>query len=79
MIRINLLESAKGKNKRAGGSSSPAMPAMEMGDMGSPKLKVLVVMLDRRSAELRILVPAGPPDANRLRRRCRRRSRKTAS
>jgi Tfp pilus assembly protein PilN len=45
MIRINLLESAKGKNKRAGGSSSPVMPAMEMGDMGSPKLKVLVVLL----------------------------------
>ena len=45
MIRINLLESSKGKNKRAGGSSSPVMPAMEMGDMGSPKLKVLVVLL----------------------------------
>jgi Tfp pilus assembly protein PilN len=45
MIRINLLESAKGKNKRAGGSSMPTMPAMEMGDMGSPRLKVLVVLL----------------------------------
>src|SRR5258708_38329952 len=45
MIRINLLESARGKNKRAGGSSGPVMPAMEMGDMGSPKLKVLVVLL----------------------------------
>src|SRR5229473_7074088 len=45
MIRINLLESAKGKNKRAGGSSGPAMPSMEMGDMGSPKLKVLVVLV----------------------------------
>ena len=45
MIRINLLESAKGKNKRAGGSSGPVMPAMEMGDMGSPRLKVLVVLL----------------------------------
>jgi Tfp pilus assembly protein PilN len=45
MIRINLLESAKGKNKRAGGSSGPVMPAMDMGDMGSPKLKVLVVLL----------------------------------
>jgi Tfp pilus assembly protein PilN len=44
MIKINLLESSKGKNKR-GGSSSPAMPSMEMGDMGSPKLKVLVVLL----------------------------------
>jgi Tfp pilus assembly protein PilN len=43
MIRINLLENSKNK-KRAGGSS-PAMPAMEMGDLGSPKLKVLVVLL----------------------------------
>ena len=45
MIRINLLESAKGKNKRAGGSSGPVMPAMEMGDMGSPKLKILAVLV----------------------------------
>jgi Tfp pilus assembly protein PilN len=45
MIRINLLETSKGKNKRAGGSAGPTMPAMEMGDMGSPKLKVLVVLL----------------------------------
>jgi Tfp pilus assembly protein PilN len=44
MIRINLLENSKGKNKRAGGSG-PAMPTMEMGDMGSPKLKVLVIVL----------------------------------
>ena len=43
MIRINLLETSKGKGKR--GSSGPTMPAMEMGDMGSPKLKVLVVIL----------------------------------
>ena len=43
MIRINLLESAKSKNKRAG--SGPVMPSMELGDMGSPKLKVLVVLL----------------------------------
>jgi Tfp pilus assembly protein PilN len=43
MIRINLLETTKGKGKR--GSSGPAMPAMEMGDKGSPKLKVLVVIL----------------------------------
>jgi Tfp pilus assembly protein PilN len=42
MIRINLLETAKGKGKRAGG---PSMPSMEMGDMGSPKLKVLVVLV----------------------------------
>jgi Tfp pilus assembly protein PilN len=44
MIRINLLENSKGKNKRAGGSVA-ASPAMEMGDIGSPKLKVLVVVL----------------------------------
>ncbi len=43
MIKINLLETAKGKNKRGGGG--PSMPAMEMGDMGSPKLKVLVVLV----------------------------------
>jgi Tfp pilus assembly protein PilN len=43
MIKINLLESARGKKK--GGGSSPAMPTMEMGDMGSPKLKVLVVLI----------------------------------
>ncbi len=45
MIRINLLETAKGKSKRAGGSSVPSMPTMEMGDMGSPKLKILVVLV----------------------------------
>ena len=44
MIRINLLENSKGKNKRAGGGG-PALPTMEMGDMGSPKLKVLVVLV----------------------------------
>ena len=44
MIKINLLETAKGKNKR-GGSSGPVMPAMEMGDLGSPKLKILVILL----------------------------------
>jgi Tfp pilus assembly protein PilN len=43
MIRINLLEATKGKNKR--GAGGPSMPAMEMGDMGSPKLKVLIVLL----------------------------------
>ncbi len=44
MIRINLLESAKGKNKRAGGGG-PSLPAIEMGSMGSPNLKILVVLL----------------------------------
>ena len=43
MIKINLLESARGK-KKSGGSSVPTMPTMELGDMGSPKLKVLVVL-----------------------------------
>jgi len=43
MIRINLLETAKGKGKRAGGG--PSLPTMEMGDMGSPKLKLLVVLV----------------------------------
>ena len=44
MIKINLLEIAKGKGKRGGGGG-PSMPTMEMGDMGSPKLKVLVVVV----------------------------------
>ena len=41
MIKINLLETSKGKR----GGSGPSMPSMEMGDMGSPKLKVLVVVI----------------------------------
>lgn len=44
MIRINLLESSKGKSKRAGGAALPTMPAIEMGDMGSPRLKVIIVV-----------------------------------
>ena len=44
MIKINLLDTAKGKGKRGGGGG-PSMPSMEMGDMGSPKLKVLVVLV----------------------------------
>jgi Tfp pilus assembly protein PilN len=44
MIRINLLETAKAKSKRAGGVAA-AMPSIEMGDMGSPKLKVLIVVV----------------------------------
>jgi Tfp pilus assembly protein PilN len=44
MIKINLLENAKGKSKRGGGGG-PSMPSMEMGDMGSPKLKVLAVLV----------------------------------
>jgi Tfp pilus assembly protein PilN len=45
MIKINLLETAKGKGKRGGGGGGPSMPTMEMGDMGSPKLKVLIVIV----------------------------------
>lgn len=41
MIKINLLDTAKGKGKRA--SAGPSMPTMELGDMGSPKLKILVI------------------------------------
>ena len=43
MIKINLLENSKGKGKRGG--SAPSMPTMEMGDMGSPKLKILVMFV----------------------------------
>jgi Tfp pilus assembly protein PilN len=42
MIKINLLETGKGKR---GGSAAPSMPSMEMGDMGSPKLKILAIVV----------------------------------
>jgi type IV pilus assembly protein PilN len=42
MIRINLLGTPKPKNKR---SSAPALPTFEFGDLGSPKVKVLVGLL----------------------------------
>src|SRR5580692_5091328 len=44
MIKINLLENSKGKSKRGAGSG-PSMPSMELGDLGSPKLKVLLVII----------------------------------
>jgi Tfp pilus assembly protein PilN len=44
MIKINLLENSRGKSKRGGGGG-PSMPTMEMGDMGSPKLKILAVLV----------------------------------
>src|ERR1700758_4411826 len=44
MIKINLLETNKGKGKRGSGGG-PSLPSMEKGDMGSPKLKVLVVLV----------------------------------
>ena len=43
MIRINLLGAqSKGKNKR---SAASAAAVMEVGDVGSPKMKVLVVLV----------------------------------
>jgi Tfp pilus assembly protein PilN len=42
MIRINLLGTQKGKNKRSAASSATAV--MEVGDVGSPKMKILVVL-----------------------------------
>jgi type IV pilus assembly protein PilN len=42
MIRINLLGTPKAKNRR---SSAPALPTFEFGDLGSPKVKVLVGLL----------------------------------
>ena len=53
MIKINLLETAKGKNKRAGGSG-PSMPAIEMGSMGSPTLKVLIILVAAGLANLMV-------------------------
>jgi len=41
MIRINLLGAQKGKNKR---SAASAAAVMEVGDVGSPKVKILVVL-----------------------------------
>src|ERR1700724_4270112 len=42
MIRINLLGQPRPKNKRAAAS---AAAVMEMGEVGSPKLKLIVVVL----------------------------------
>jgi Tfp pilus assembly protein PilN len=41
MIRINLLGLSKQKNRRPG---APAAPAIEIGDVGSPMVKVLVAV-----------------------------------
>ena len=41
MIRINLLEAPKPKNKR---SAMPSMPTIDVGDVGSPRLKILVAV-----------------------------------
>ena len=45
MIKINLLETAKAKKRAGGGGGSSAVPKMEMGDLGSPLLKVLAVVV----------------------------------
>jgi len=74
MIRINLLENSKGKNKRAGGSGAPTMPAMEMGEMGSPMLKLLLVVIVAGAVNFGW---TGRP--KRLRCRCRLPSRRTAN
>lgn len=42
MIRINLLGMAKPKNRR---SAAPSAPTIEVGDVGSPKVKVLVALM----------------------------------
>jgi len=42
MIRINLLGTSKPKNRRSAG---PAAPTIEVGDVGSPKVKVLVALM----------------------------------
>ncbi len=43
MIRINLLVAPKAKRK--GGGNASAMPSMEVGNVGSPLVKVLAVVL----------------------------------
>ncbi len=43
MIRINLLGSAKPKNKR--GTPAVTAPSIEFGEVGSPKVKVLVAVM----------------------------------
>src|SRR5436190_6949483 len=43
MIRINLLSIPKPKNKR--GASAVAAPTIEIGEVGSPKVKVLVAVM----------------------------------
>jgi Tfp pilus assembly protein PilN len=42
MIRINLLGTPKPKSRR---SAAPSAPVMELGDVGSPKLKILVALV----------------------------------
>jgi type IV pilus assembly protein PilN len=44
MIRINLLVAPKAKRKGGGGAAS-AMPSMDVGNVGSPMVKVLAVLI----------------------------------
>jgi Tfp pilus assembly protein PilN len=44
MIRINLLVAPKAKRKGGGGAAS-AMPSMDVGNVGSPLVKVLAVLI----------------------------------
>ncbi len=43
MIRINLLASPKPKSKR--GSAAAAAPSLEFGEVGSPKVKILLALV----------------------------------
>jgi len=45
MIRINLLGAPKPKSKRGGSAAVAAVSSIEVGDVGSPMLKVAVVLL----------------------------------
>ena len=45
MIRINLLGAPKPKSKRGRGSAAIAAPSIEIGDVGSPMVKVLVAVV----------------------------------
>jgi Tfp pilus assembly protein PilN len=44
MIRINLLGAPKPKNKRGGSAVASAAAVMEVGEVGSPQLKIIVIV-----------------------------------
>ena len=44
MIRINLLGAPKRKNTRGGNAAASAAAVMEVGDAGSPQLKIIVIV-----------------------------------
>jgi hypothetical protein len=60
MIRINLLENAPKGKEQAAVAADRRCPSMEVGDMGSPKLKVLVGAGNLAGSSTGLLVPAGP-------------------